>query len=64
MKKKTPNMARVTRKATMFAPAKVRLRNSERSSIGARRCRSIQMNRASPAAALPNRARIVGDVQP
>ena len=36
MKKKTPNMASVTSSATTFAPAKVELLKSERSSIGER----------------------------
>ena len=40
MKKKTPNIARETSSATVFAPANVGLRNSVMSNIGSRWCSS------------------------
>ena len=64
MKKKTPNMASVTRRATTFAPAKVELRKSERSSIGERWCSSSRTKAASETAERTKRPMITGSVQP
>ena len=48
----------------MFAPAKVPLRKSERSSIGSRWCISSSTNAPSATTATANRPMIRADVQP
>jgi hypothetical protein len=64
MKKKTPNIASETSRATTFAPAKVGLRNSVTSNIGRRWWSSSSTNETPATAATAKRPRISGDVQP
>ena len=57
-------MASATRSMIPFAPAKVGLRKSERSSIGTRWCSSSSTNAVSPITAMAKHARIRAEVQP
>ena len=59
-----PNIASVTRIATMFAPRKVPLRKSERSSSGSRWCISSSTNAAKDTAATTKSPMMRADVQP
>ncbi len=52
MKKNIASIAKLTMKATMFAPAKVRERKKVKSTIGARLRRSTNTNDASPMTAM------------
>ena len=63
-KKKVPNIASPTKSIAAFAPLNVRLRKSERSSIGARWCRSSSPNVTSATAAIANAPTMRGEVQP
>ncbi len=54
LKKKMPNMASPTSAIVAFAPLKVELRNSERSSIGMRWCSSTNAKITSATTAIAN----------